>query len=317
MSIIVRKSGLQSTVQDLGRYRYQKYGVNPNGVMDRSALRILNTLLGNDENCPAVEMNYPAGEYEFTEPVVFTVGGADFHPLLSGKPISNWTSHGAQAGDILSFNGKAFGERTYFSVAGGLALRSWLGSTSTNLGAKVGGFLGRGLKVGDKIKVNRKFGPADLTVGPSILPKYSRSPVVRITRGPEFDFLTGISVSYLVSESFSISAESNRMGFRIKGPELFRLSSSDMISSATSFGTVQLLPNKQMIVLMADHQTTGGYPRIANVVAIDLPLLAQVAPGQSVRFELVENVDAERLLIKFERELAYLRTGIQLKSNKL
>jgi antagonist of KipI len=107
------------------------------------------------------------------------------------------------------------------------------------------------------------------------------------------------------------------MGFRMSGPELFRLSPNEMVSSATTFGTVQLLPNGQLIILMADHQTTGGYPRIANVAAVDLPLLAQLGPGKTVKFDLIRHSVAERLLIDFERDLAFLRTGIQLKSAKL
>jgi len=314
VSIIVRKAGILNTVQDLGRYGYQKYGVNPNGAMDRWAVRILNCLLGNAADSPVIEMHFPAGEFEFDRDSIFAVGGADFGPRLSGTAISNWTSHSAGAGDTLTFSGKHFGERAYLSVSGGISLGLWLGSTSTNLGAKAGGYHGRRLGAGDQLEWMSSDWPVGLTVGRSMIPRYSLSPVVRITKGPEFDILTGISASSLISEAFAISTDSNRMGFRMSGPELFRYSSSEMISSATTFGTIQLLPNGQLIILMADHQTTGGYPRIANVVEADLPLLAQIGPGKGVRFELVDHLRAEHLLIDLERELAFLRTGIRLKT---
>jgi antagonist of KipI len=249
--------------------------------------------------------------------MVFAVGGADFSPTLSGETIANWTSYAAKPGDILLFSGKGLGERAYLSVSGGFTTGNWLGSASTNLIARAGGHLGRSLIAGDELKVEVHAATPGLTVGRSLISRYKSSPVIRITTGPEFDNLTGMSASRLMSESFSISAESNRMGFRMSGPELFRLSPNEMVSSATTFGTVQLLPNGQIIILMADHQTTGGYPRIANVAAVDLPLLAQLGPGKTVKFDLIRHSVAERLLIDFERDLAFLRTGIQLKSAKL
>lgn len=314
MSIIVQKAGILSTVQDLGRFGYQRFGINPNGAMDRNAVRLLNILLGNDQNCPVVEMHFPAGEYLFGHETFFAIGGADFRPHLSGTEICNWTTYTAQAGDTLNFSDKRIGNRSYLAVAGGFDVAQWLGSASTNLTAKAGGHEGRRLQNGDRLECDLSHIFAGNRLGPSLIPLYSSLPTVRITCGPEYDLLTGSSVEELFSETFSITSDSNRMGFRLAGPPLSRLSSFEMLSSGTTFGTIQLLPNGQLVVLMADHQTTGGYPRIANVIEMDLPRLAQLGPNDKVQFSLIELSEANRLLLDFERDLAFLKTGLQLKS---
>ena len=314
MSVIIQKAGILSTIQDLGRFGYQRFGINPNGAMDRTAVRLLNTLLGNDQNCAVVEVHFPAGEFLFDEAAVFAVGGADFRPRLSGVEIPNWTSHLARSGDVLAFADKTCGNRAYLAVAGGFEIPKWLGSSSTNLTAEIGGHEGRRLQNGDLLQCDSRKIASGNRLGPSLIPPYCSSPEIRVTPGPEYDVLTGGSVEALFSGSFAISPDSNRMGFRLAGPLLFRLTESEMLSSGTAFGTVQLLPNGQLVVLMADHQTTGGYPRIANVVEMDLPLLAQLGPGDKVAFSMIEHSEAERVLLGFERELAFLRSGLRLRS---
>ena len=316
MSIAVQKAGILSTIQDLGRSGYRCFGINPNGAMDRTAVRLLNTLLGNNENSAVVEMHYPAGELFFEKPTSFAVGGADFRPRLNNIEISNWTSCAAKTGDVLRFAGKTFGNRAYLAVGGGFEVSQWLGSASTNLTAAAGGFAGRRLQNDDRLSCNGRKPLVGLRLGPSLIPAYSGSPVVRITPGPEYDLLTGSAIEELFLKQFKITPESNRMGFRLAGPVLNRLYESEMLSSGTTFGTIQLLPDGQMIVLMADHQTTGGYPRIANIVETDLPLIAQLAAGDHVRFELVDLPQAQKMILDFERELAFLRMGIRLRSSE-
>jgi antagonist of KipI len=135
--------------------------------------------------------------------------------------------------------------------------------------------------------------------------------------GPEFDRLTGISQQALLNVRFTITKESDRMGFRLSGPPLHKLSMDEMLSSGTTLGTMQLLPDGQIIVLMADHQTTGGYPRIGVLASIDILLMAQLGPGDKVSFDLIENADAEHLALRFERDLAFLRTGIRVANGTL
>jgi antagonist of KipI len=314
VSVIIQKAGILSTIQDLGRFGYQRFGVNPNGAMDRTAVRLLNTLLGDDQNSAVLEMHFPGGEFLFDDATVFAVGGADFRPRLSGDEIPNWTSHMAKSGSVLAFAGKTCGNRAYLAVAGGFEIPKWLGSASTSLTAEIGGHKGRRLQNGDRLQCDGREIASGNRLGPSLIPPYCSRPVIRVTPGPEYDVLTGSSVEALFSGSFAISSDSNRMGFRLAGPSLFRLSETEMLSSGTAFGTIQLLPNGQLVVLMADHQTTGGYPRIANVIERDLPLLAQLGPGDKVEFSLIAHSEAERLLLDLERDLSFLRTGLRLRS---
>jgi antagonist of KipI len=320
MSLLVTKEGLLTTVQDLGRYGYRSFGVNPSGVMDRTAARLLNLLLDNDENAPVLELHFPAGEFTFENATSFAVGGGDFSAELSGRSIANWSTQWANKDDNLRFTRTRSGNRAYLAVGTGFNVEPWLGSASTSLVTATGGFQGRRLRVGDRIRftsVVKKPSDPKKRIGDSLLRNYSPAPRLRITGGPEFDTLTGISQHEFLSCQFAISPHSDRMGFRLQGPSLYRLSETEMHSSGTTFGTIQLLPDGQMIVLMADHQTTGGYPRIATVSSVDLPLMAQLGPADIVSFELIDQVEAERLAIKLERDIAFFKTGLRVRNGSL
>lgn len=299
-------------MQDLGRTGYRALGINTNGVMDIVAARIINTLLRNAENEAVLEMHFPAAEITFEAECTFAIGGADFAAELNGTPVSNWGSKAAKAGDRLRFIERRSGNRAYLAVAGGFEIREWLGSGSTNLTAGTGGIDGRRLAAGDAIGLKSPCVLKPKTVGPSIVPRYSRFPTVRVVAGGEFDLLTAVSEREFLSGGFTLTKDSNRMGYRLAGEPLHLLHAKEMVSAAVSFGTIQLLPDGQLIVLMADHQTSGGYPRVANVISADLPLLAQLGPGDGVSFHLVSIEEAENASIRFERELCYLRLGARM-----
>jgi antagonist of KipI len=309
MTLHIRKPGLLTTVQDLGRTGYRRFGVNTNGVMDIAAARSANILLGNDENAPVLEMHFPAGEFEFVDACCFAIAGADFSAMLSGVPISNWSVHTAGKGSVLQFAARLLGARAYLAVGGGFNVNKWLGSASTNLLAGRGGFAGTQCKKSDRIPFDSSSGIAPRRLGPSMIPRYSRFPTVRIIAGPEFDWLTNESRDRLIRTNYSLLNSSNRMGYRLSGEPLDRIVPDEMLSSAVTFGTIQLLPDGQLIVLMADHQTTGGYPRIANVIAADLPLLAQIGPGDGVGFHIISIADAQTLSDAMERDRRMLRVG--------
>lgn len=320
MSLLVSKEGILTTVQDLGRYGFRFFGVNPSGVMDRSAARIVNIILGNDENAALIELHFPAGEFLFEAETPFALGGADFSPELSNTCVPLWTTVQARGGDVLKFRKKRAGNRAYLAVAGGFHVDKWLDSASTSLVTGMGGFNGRRILFGDHIPfkpVNSSNKWSNLRIGNSLIPAYSSSPKLRITAGPEFDMLTGIGQQHFLSGQFVVSPESNRMGFRLQGPSITRLTESEILSSGTTFGTVQLLPDGQLIVLMADHQTTGGYPRIATITAVDLPLIAQLGSGDEISFELIDLEAAENLLLDLERDIAFLKTGLRLRRGAL
>ncbi len=308
MSLLLKKSGMLTTVQDLGRIGVRRFGVNPSGVMD-TASRLLNIILGNDENDAMIEMHFPAGEFEFEKDTVFAIGGADFGVKLDDNKVSTWKTTQAKQGNILRFSEKRSGNRAYLAVTGGFRIEKWLGSSSTNLTARIGGFQGRKLAIGDRIEYTESNVYTPLTIGNSFRPRYSQYPTLRVIAGAEFEMLTAISERAFLTDGFALSNESNRMGYRLSGTPLHLLDSMEMVSCAVSFGTIQLLPDGQMVVLMADHQTSGGYPRIGNVIGVDLPILAQLGPGDKVGFHLVSIEEAENLHLRFERDLCFLKLG--------
>jgi antagonist of KipI len=313
MSILIKKPGILTTVQDLGRFGNRRYGINPTGAMDPKAVRLINALLGNDEHEAVLEMHFPSAELEFKQPTSFAIGGANFNAELDGNKILNWHLHQAEQGSVLRFAEKVKGNRCYFSIAGGFAIDRWLGSASTNLAAKAGGFQGRRLWAGDVIEARSKE-LVDLKIGisRSLIPIYSAFPTVRILNGAEFDQLTAKSEIDLIHGRFKISRDSNRMGFRLTGEMLHLISQKELVSSAVCYGTIQLLPDGQLVMLMAGHQTSGGYPRIGHVISVDLPLIGQLGPGDGVGFHIVSIDEAESLSEDFERDLKMLKLGRRL-----
>ncbi len=318
MSLLVQKPGILTTVQDLGRTGFRRFGVNPGGAMDRAAARLINILLGNHDNEALIEMHFPSAELHFEANAIFAVGGGDFSPELDGETIENWRPITAKKGNVLRFDGKESGNRAYLAVAGGFRLDKWLGSAGTNLAAQIGGIEGRKLDAGDRLGLGKKAGTntsiVSARISASILPIYSRFPTVRILAGSEFLSVDKRGRASLVNQDFSIQNNSNRMGFRLSGEPISLSKPMEMLSSAVSFGTIQLLPDGQLIVLMADHQTTGGYPRVGHVISRDLPLLAQLSAGDKVAFHLIEASEAEELALEFERELSFFRIGCKFQA---
>jgi antagonist of KipI len=317
MSILIQKSGILSTIQDLGRKGFRQLGINPNGAMDFRAVRLINILLGNDETEAVLEMHFPAPEILFETDVIVALGGADFGAKINDNPIENWRPFFIEKNQLLSFTKKTFGCRAYLSVKGGFKIEKWLGSASTNLTAKIGGFNGRNLIKGDKLPFKQRTANnqqrINYKISKSLIPRYSSFPTVRVVAGAEFEELTALSERNFLKQIFNVRSDSDRMGFRFEGEPLYLLDDKELVSSAVNFGTIQLLPDGQMIVLMADHQTSGGYPRIAHVVSTDLPVLAQLGANDKVGFEMISMPEAENLLLEFEKDLNFLRIGCQFK----
>ncbi|HRI04636.1 MAG TPA: biotin-dependent carboxyltransferase family protein [Pyrinomonadaceae bacterium] len=319
MSILIKKPGILTTIQDLGRVGYRRLGINPGGAMDRTAARLLNILLGNDENEAVVEMHFPAAEIFFEKNAVFAIGGADFSAELDGELIANWRPYFAEKGSTLRFTKKISGNRAYLTVCGGFKIERWLGSSSTNLAAKTGGKDGRPLAAGDHIplslQIKAKPRIRNCHISSNLIPYYRPFPTVRVIVGAEFPLLTKSSQGLLYVHDFVVSQNSNRMGFRLKGAPVELAEPFELLSSVASFGTIQLLPDGQLIVLMADHQTSGGYPRVGHVITRDLPLIAQLGPGDKVAFHLIEIDEAEALAAEFELELNFYRIGCKFQAN--
>jgi antagonist of KipI len=315
MSLIFKKPGILSTVQDLGRTGSRSLGINPNGVMDAAAAKVANAVLGNADSAAVLEFHFPAPEIEFDTDMKIAIAGADFSARVDGVDLKNWSSSCVKRGSVLKFQRPNFGRRAYLAVEGGLGVDKWLGSSSTNLAAGVGGCSGRELIAGDRIECGTasKTSPA-LEVGQSIMPSYSRYPTIRVICGNEFELLTATAEISFLRDSFELTNDCDRMGYRLTGKPLHLLDDLQMVSSAVTFGTIQMLPDGQLIILMADHQTSGGYPRLGNVASVDLPLLAQCGPGDTLRFSLISIEEAEGLALQFEKELKFLRVGCKFRN---
>lgn len=319
MSLLFRKEGILTTVQDLGRNGFRRFGINPNGAMDKTSVRLINVLLANSENEAVLETHFPAPEILFKEDAVFALGGADFGASLDGEKKENWKPHFAEKGSVLKFSQKVCGNRAYLSLKGGFQIEKWLASASTNLTAEIGGFSGRKLRKNDRLFLKQietgKKTSSKFKISNSLIPSYSQLPRLRVIAGAEFELLTAFSDQSFLHQNFVVSQKSDRMGFHLNGEPLSLLDRKELVSSAVNFGTIQLLPDGQLIILMADHQTSGGYPRIANVIEADLPLAAQLGANDKIAFQLISLEEAENILLGFEKDLNFLKTAIKLHSN--
>ncbi len=320
MSIRVLRPGLLTTVQDLGRWGMQRFGVVGGGAMDPFALRMANLLVGNDDNAAALEMTLLGPTLHFERDALVALCGGDFRPQLDGHTVPTWRPVFIQPGTTLNFGLATSGCRGYLAVAGGVNVPVVLGSRSTYLHGKFGGHEGRALKEGDCLSIADKSlavsrSPANWCIG-SMMPTYSDSPTLRVILGSEFDWLTNTSQEQLFSAEFEVTPQSDRMGFRLSGPMLELTAPRELISEAVCPGTIQVPADGQPILLMADCATTGGYPKAACVASVDLPLAAQLRPGARLRFSVISLAEAQSLLRERDVDIARLRVGLDFKLSR-
>jgi antagonist of KipI len=327
VSARVVSGGLQTTVQDLGRPRTQRHAVPVGGAMDTMALRLANVVVGNDDDAAALEATLIGPALTFDAPALIAIGGADLSASIDDVPLGRWRPAVAPAGATLRFGRPETGCRAYVAVAGGIDVPKVFDSASTYLRAGFGGVLGRALRDGDEIHFGdpsarsrhiaaslHAEGDAPVVArwhaGITLRPAYSPEPLVRLIPGAHADALDTASRTALFGDRFRVSASSDRMGYRIEGPQLRLRERLELLSEGVTFGTVQLPPGGSPIVLMADGQTTGGYPRIGEVATVDLPLIAQLKPGDHLRFAPVSLDDAQRLYLERESELDQLKVAV-------
>ncbi|MDC8449459.1 MAG: biotin-dependent carboxyltransferase family protein [Nitrospira sp.] len=287
--VIVVKGGWLTTVQDLGRYGYQQYGVPAAGAMDRFSAIVGNRLVGNSDQAAMLELTLKGPELQFGRDTVIAITGADLSPTINGSTVPLWQSILVPYGSRLSFGKQRTGSRAYLAIAGGIDVPLVLGSRSTHCASETGGFQGRPLKPGDILLCGRNSGElADRLIGKRLpdrlLPRYERSIPLRIIPGPQQDFFVKQSLATLTEVTYTVSPQSDRMGYRLSGPKVVHKGSMQFISDGTVMGALQVPPDGQPILLMADRQTTGGYPKIAVVISADLPLAAQLAPSDNITF---------------------------------
>lgn len=314
--IEVLKPGLFTTVQDLGRSGYQQYGVVVSGAMDRYALQVSNLLVGNARGEAALEVTLTGPELGLLSDTVVAVCGADLSPALDGKPIPLWKSVRVKKGQILRFGQPKNGIYAYVAFAGGIAVPSVMGSKSTYVKGRLGGLEGRPLKKGDVLacascdwKAKNLF---DRRLPPRHIPDYASRQNVRVVLGPDVDHFHEESVDVFLSHPYRVTSQMDRMGYQLEGPSLRHVKGADIVSDGIAPGTIQVPASGKPMILMADRQTTGGYARIATVISVDLPRVAQTRPGRKLLFEAVRVEEAQALYVEQETFLRTLQIGAAL-----
>jgi antagonist of KipI len=309
MSLIeVRAPGLLTTVQDLGREGFGPMGVSPSGAADPVALRIGNRLVGNAEGAAGLEMTLLGGTFVFPERAVVALTGANFGGTLDNGSIEMWSSLEVQPGQTLRMGPTRAGARCYLCVKGGIDVKLFLGSASTHLLSGLGGFEGRALRKGDVLRIRAANGGfrtfRKTKVAGRALEKLSPRKVLRVTAGPQSGWFTEDVQRVFYGNTFRVAEESNRMGLRLEGAAISTPFGGEMISEGVSLGAVQITASGLPIILFVEQQTTGGYPKIANVISADLSSLGQLRPRDEIRFERVELDTARMLLLEQEKLLA-------------
>jgi len=328
----VLKPGLFTTVQDLGRPGYQKTGLVVSGALDAVALRTANLLVGNPATAAGLECTLRGPVLRFEADTLLALSGADLAATIAGQPVPLGRPVAVRAGAVLAFGAPKLAGRAWLAVAGGVAVPLVLGSRATYLRAALGGLSGRALRAGDALPVGewpalarRLFDtlkPAETAGWASarwLAASEAAAPlgmplVVRALPGPEYAQFAPSSQQSFWQELFTVTTEADRMGCRLSGPALTRATTAELLSSAVTFGTVQVPPGGQPIVLLADCQTTGGYPRLAQVISADLGRLAQALPGTRLRFQPVSLAEAQALYLAQERRLRTLERAVHLKT---
>ncbi|HLX46438.1 MAG TPA: biotin-dependent carboxyltransferase family protein [Bryobacteraceae bacterium] len=293
--IQVQSPGMFTTVQDLGRFGYGPLGVSPSGAADPIALRLGNLIVGNPQSAAALEMTILGGTFVFPEGGVVALAGSDFGPTVDGAAVRTWAAIEIRPGQTLRTGPTRSGARCYLCVAGGIEVKLLLGSASTHILTGLGGFEGRPLKKGDVLVTGKPFNQPR-AVPRSILEKLQPRKTLRATVGAQTGWFSTASVARFYESAYIVTEDSNRMGLRLQGAELETPHSGQMTSEGVSLGAIQVPAGGQPIILFVEQQTTGGYPKIANIISADMPSIGQLRPRDEVRFEFVTPEIARNLI---------------------
>jgi antagonist of KipI len=301
--IQVQDPGLFTTVQDLGREGFGPLGVSPSGAADAISLRLGNRLVGNAEGAAGLEMTLLGGTFLFPEGAVVALTGSDFGATLDGKPVELWSSFEAKAGQVLRLGPTRSGARCYLCIRGGIEAKLFLGSASTHILSGLGGHEGQALRKGDVLKVGAASGAARIQ-RLSARAKKEMQPrmALRITPGPQREWFSESAQRLFHESKYRVAEESNRMGIRLEGAAIPAPSGGEMVSEGVALGAIQMPEGGKPIILFVEQQTTGGYPKIANVISADFHSLGQLRPRDEIRFERVE-WETARALLRDQEEL--------------
>jgi antagonist of KipI len=303
--IQVVEPGLFTTVQDLGREGFGPMGVSASGAADAVSLRIGNQLVGNAEGAAGLELTLLGGTFAFPDGAVVALAGSDFGATLDGKPVEMWTSFEAKPGQTLRLGPTRSGARCYLCVRGGIEVKLFLGSASTHVLSGLGGNEGRALRKGDVLSVGTGGGYTHIRrLTARAKQELKPRKALRVTPGPQSEWFSEAAQRLFYASTYRVAEESNRMGIRLEGAVVPMPAGGEMSSEGVALGAIQVPEGGQPIILFVEQQTTGGYPKIANVISADFHSLGQLRPRDEIRFELLDIEMARLLLIEQEELLA-------------
>jgi antagonist of KipI len=306
MSVIqVQAPGLLTTVQDLGREGLGPLGVSPSGAADPVSLRLGNRLVANEEGAAGLEMTLLGGTFLFPDGAILALTGSDFGATLDGTVVNPWTSIEVRRGQTLRLGPARVGTRCYLCVHGGIAVKPFLGSASTHILSGLGGFEGRPLRKADVLHIGSVTGSfRRRIIAPQARDRLAPRQTLRVSSGPQSSWFSESSLGSFYSGTYRVGEQSNRMGLRLEGAPVTQSSGGEMITEGVSLGGVQVTRGGLPIILFVEQQTTGGYPKIANVISADIHCVGQLRPRDEIRFELVTLEIARSLLVEQEKLLA-------------
>lgn len=328
MTMKVIRPGVQATIQDYGRIGAQKYGIVVSGAMDKTALRIGNILVQNTENEAGIEVMFYGTTFTCTEDQLIAITGGDLQPVIDGQPAPMWRPICLKKGSTLSFKGPKSGLIAYVAIAGGIDVNEVIGSKSTFSKARIGGYKGRALQADDHLHIGTLCecqkellrSLQNLHTYPTWYVSHSQvystknHQTIRVLKGREYDLFSKESQSAFTTKEYTLTTQADRMGYTFTGERLQLSTREEMLSEGVTYGTIQVPASGNPIVLMAERQTTGGYPKIGQVITADLSKIAQLQPSSRVTFQLVSMEEAERELMKIEEFIEELKLGIYLKT---
>jgi len=300
--IRVETPGLLTTVQDLGRMGFGPVGVSPSGAADAVALRVGNRLVGNPEEAAALEMTLAGGTFVFPEGALAVLAGSDFGAAMNDAEVGPWKPFHLPPGARLRTGHTRSGARCYLCVRGGVEVKSFLGSASTHVLSGLGGFEGRALRKGDVLRIGNRVENEPRpkgAVADILLPRKT----IRVTDAPQSEWFSEESRSIFFSSGYRVTEEANRMGLRLEGPAIPTPPGGQMVTEGVPLGAVQVPAGGQPIILFVEQQTTGGYPKIANVITADMSSVGQLRPRDEIRFERVDQSTARAILREQEEAI--------------
>jgi biotin-dependent carboxylase-like uncharacterized protein len=300
----VLNPGVLTTIQDFGRKGFMKYGIPASGAADSFAAEAANLLAGNDPGAALLEITLFRLELLALEELTVAVTGGDLTPTVNKAPLPRWRSVRVRPGDRIAFRGRKTGFRAYLAVRGGFSGEKFLDSRSVF----VRGLMGQPLRAEETLAAEGAaagFQPREMP--PEEVPDYSRRGALRVILGPQDDRFTAKGIETFLTSEYKVSAQADRMGYRLEGPKIEHLKGADIISEGIARGAIQVPGDGLPIVLLWDAQVSGGYTKIANVIAADVDILAQVRPGEAVRFERVTLEAAHRALRRRRERLEKIR----------